>query len=462
MSSETSYKIAALLKEAVRRKKHNERSFHGERIWEIVPDYRRWLENTKIKYLCFKGGRGSGKTLSIVAFLIEQSYSRIYAGKTFLCCREIQTNIQSSVYSVITDQINKAGLQNDFVIRKTVIINKKTGVMFKFRGLRSTGGDTAASQLDSLKGMSGVAIVFVDEAATISEASLSVLFPTVNRDSNMKLDPAAAIKLGVSDEKKVDLVGARFFFAMNPIQIIDPVIKKLDSFGDEAKVLHRNIDDLPPEFQDAQLMRQMAQEKDNHDFGHVWKGEPWAKYQGAPFAKHKWLSEQALINAGATMVAQAAWLDPAHGGEDSTALSIHVLIKDQEGNTFDGFFGYTWRQAWNDVDDQIADILHSMGLNDLFYESNGAGTSPKDNFRALKINATARHTSLNKIKKIVRGAAQSRDHIYFLEFLGHSQWHYDVKSYTVDTKHDDSPDSFVSLADELRIVKLEDRVYGSK
>src|SRR5690606_26541876 len=83
--------------------------------------------------IVWKGGRGSGKSQSLVAIGVLESY--IDDG-VILCCREIQKSISDSVYSVIVSYIEDKGLTKDFKILNNSITNLKTGAEFIFAGLK--------------------------------------------------------------------------------------------------------------------------------------------------------------------------------------------------------------------------------------------------------------------------------------------------------------------------------------
>lgn len=134
-----------------------------------------------------KGGRGSGKSFGAVCFLIEESFKPQFKDSLFLFIRELQTSIEDSVYALIKSMIDQAHLTEFFTIKERKIINKITGVEFAFIGMRSTGGKTAFSQVNKIKGKFAIKYIFGDEAQDFSEESLDVLFPTANRGSNVAI-----------------------------------------------------------------------------------------------------------------------------------------------------------------------------------------------------------------------------------------------------------------------------------
>lgn len=117
--------------------------------------------------IVWKGGRGSGKSQSLAAIGVLESY--IDDG-VILCCREIQKSISDSVYSVIVSYIEDKGLTKDFKILNNSITNLKTGAEFIFAGLKSN--------ITSIKSINKLRVVLVDEAENVSQNSWDILLPT--------------------------------------------------------------------------------------------------------------------------------------------------------------------------------------------------------------------------------------------------------------------------------------------
>lgn len=315
--------------------------------FSIPPIYRKIFGDEAAKYIVLKGGRGSGKTFAIICYMLEQSFEEKYRDSLFLVLREIQTSIEDSVHSVVSDLIKQAGLEQYFKITHSKIINKLTNVEFAFTGLRSTGGKTSFSQVNKIKGKHKVRMVFMDEAQDASQDSLDVLFPTVNRSGNVSFtsEYERLLRLAFGAEE-VDLTEARFFFAMNPNFAEDPVITKVRSFGDRAVIKHINIFDLPKRYQDTQLLEQAERERGEVTWPHVWLGEPSPKISGYPFA------ETPVVTAeeDEELLQCVAFLDPSYKGDDFTALSF---VSQTRGYVF--AWGYCFPHSWNSAIDQIAE-----------------------------------------------------------------------------------------------------------
>ncbi len=352
--------------------------------FSIPPIYRKLFGDESAKYIVLKGGRGSGKTFAIICYMLEQSFEEKYRDSLFLILREIQTSIEDSVHSVVSDLIKQAGLEHYFKITHNKITNKLTNVEFAFTGLRSTGGKTAFSQVNKIKGKHKVRMVFMDEAQDASEDSLNVLFPTVNRSGQVTFTPEYERLLRLAfGEEEVDVTEARFFFAMNPNFVEDPVITKVRTFGDAARIKHINIFDLPKRYQDPQLLTQAEAESGEVYYEHVWLGKPSPKISGYPFMDTPVITAESSDEPPPCI----AFLDPSFKGGDFTALTFIAQLR---GYVF--AWGFCFHQSWNAAIDQLAERINQFPVIEFYYEDNGVGTAPQDYFAVRGIDATPRTT----------------------------------------------------------------------
>ena len=86
-------------------------------------------------YIVTHGGRGGAKSLSIVDYLLIKSFED--KNCQYLCAREIQKTLMSSVFAVFDYKIRNFGWSKYFHIQKSesCITNLATGVKIYFRGL---------------------------------------------------------------------------------------------------------------------------------------------------------------------------------------------------------------------------------------------------------------------------------------------------------------------------------------
>ena len=119
------------------------------------------------RYKVAYGGRGSAKSWTIASLLVVAAYVNPIR---VLCAREIQKSIGDSVIQLLSDTIERLGLQSFFDIQKTVITGTN-GSRFIFEGLRSN--------ITKIKSMEGINRVWVEEAESVSATSWETLIPTI-------------------------------------------------------------------------------------------------------------------------------------------------------------------------------------------------------------------------------------------------------------------------------------------
>lgn len=124
------------------------------------------------RYKCLYGGRGGAKSWGIaraLAIIGAQRPTRI------LCARETMQSIAESVHRLLGDQIRDLGLGDLYKIEKAKITGAN-GTEFTFAGLRHNVGN--------IKSLEAVDIVWIEEAANVSETSWSTLIPTIRKDGS--------------------------------------------------------------------------------------------------------------------------------------------------------------------------------------------------------------------------------------------------------------------------------------
>ena len=408
-------------------------------FYEPIATYYELFNDRHYKYILLKGGRGSGKSFAIDTFFIEESFNIVNKDSLFIFAREVQTSINESVYALTKSMIEQAHLGDYFTILRTKIINKLTGVEFVFIGLRSTGGKTAFSQVNKIKGKFNVRYIFVDEAQDLTEDTINVLLPTVNRGS----------KVGViekswhpTDEQNA-VINSRLFFAMNPNFDNDPIVMKIQGLIDDANnrnerpngvIKHVNIFDIPKRFQDPQLLEQARAEVGEIYYAHVWEGEASHKISGYPWAALN------SVNTNEKIECFCAFLDPSFKGGDYTAISF----LGKHGNDL-CVWGYCVHLAWNKAMDSICEMIERYKPNYFYYEDNSLGTVPLDIFAERGINAIAHTTLGNKEARIYKVAGFVAHRAHLITNLCNTQYINNVLKYNEDAEFDDGADSLASV-----------------
>lgn len=204
-----------------------------------LPKWAKALFDQQARYIAIRGGRGSGKSRSVATALVlraAQTPLRI------LCAREIQKSIRDSVKRLLDDEIDRLALKSFFQSTDTEI-RGANGSLFLFAGLRTN--------IESIKSMEGLDIAWVEEAQTVSQASLDILIPTVRNP------------------------GSQIWFTWNPNRDTDPVdsmFVRVDP-PPSSVVLRVNWDQNPwfPDVLRAEM--EYDRSRDPEKYAHVWEGE---------------------------------------------------------------------------------------------------------------------------------------------------------------------------------------------
>jgi phage terminase large subunit len=112
------------------------------------------------RYYQVYGGRGSGKSFAVSLAVVKLTYSP-YRHKV-LYLRQTMTSSEDSTIADVRAAILMMGASADFREVKGVITNIVTGSTITFKGIRSTGSQTA-----KLKSLSGITTLVVEEAEEV-------------------------------------------------------------------------------------------------------------------------------------------------------------------------------------------------------------------------------------------------------------------------------------------------------
>lgn len=426
-----------------------ERGFYTPPFFKFAPNYFEHIKNDELKYLCMKGGRGSVKSFTSCCHLIEESFLAKFKNAKFIFGREIQVSIEDSVYSLVKLLIEKRRLTKYFKITARGMENRITGVKFLFKGFRATGGDTAFSQLNKIKGMTNVKYIFVDEAQDLTEDTINVLFPTMNRGTTVGMIENDYFK--IEDDQSEFEADTRFIFAMNPNFNKDPIVQKLETFidveaaNDEsykpiAKILHVNIFDLPENFQDPQLIEQARKEKGEIYYDHIWLGKAFHALSGMPFENLPTLSIVSELD-----IPCIAFIDPSFNGGDFTAITFLGSLP----NGRLACWGKLYAQAWDTcIDDLVSEIKRWSPMS-VYYECNAIFGAAKTLFGQKGVIAKPRLSTGNKHARIYRAASVVRNDLDLIENRSNREYIKNVLNYNDKAKNDDGADSLASACGQV-------------
>lgn len=208
----------------------------------LIPSEFAPLFDTDWREAAIYGGRGGLKSHTVGRILLIRAMSK--RGRCG-CFREYQNSISDSSHALLKNLIEEYKLPN-FKVTKDSIVNTKTGYDFIFRGLHNN--------VQSVKSIEGMTEAWVEEAQTITEASLDVLTPTVR------------------------LPGSQIFYTYNRLRDKDPIHVRLVIDGrPNGIVINVNYDVAEKYGWLSDVLRnEMESDRDNRPeiYKHKWLGEP--------------------------------------------------------------------------------------------------------------------------------------------------------------------------------------------
>lgn len=272
------------------------------------------------RYKVIFGGRGSGKSFAVADTLLVAGMQKVCR---ILCGREFQNSIADSVHCLLRERIEALGMDEFYTVQRDVITGAN-GTTFIFKGVRHN--------IQSIKSISGVTHLWLEEAQSVSRASWDVLVPTIR-------EPDSEIFCTFNPESTDDTI-YKEFVAKDP--------------GPAAYVCKVNWHNNPffPAVLDEERRRLHARDPDL--YAHIWEGECITRTDAQIFA-NKWAVRE--FEAGAT-----GWDGPYIGldfgfARDPTAAVrcwVHgdCLYIDYEG----GRTGLELDQTTAYLSDRIPDI----------------------------------------------------------------------------------------------------------
>lgn len=114
----------------------------------INPVYRP-IQTTTKRYILITGGRGSSKSFSVGTIICRLTEN---PGQKVLYTRYTLISAQDSIIPEFQEKLELMGVESNFHIRKTSMVNLHTGVEVLFRGIKTSAGNQTA-KLKSIKGI---------------------------------------------------------------------------------------------------------------------------------------------------------------------------------------------------------------------------------------------------------------------------------------------------------------------
>jgi len=261
---------------------------------DYLSEFSELLEPSCYKWrnILYYGGRASGKSHATAQALLIRGGKRKLR---ILCTREIQNTIKDSVHKLLADYINLWELP-DWEVGRDFIRNTATGTEFIFRGLKHN--------INEIKSLEGIDIVWVEEAQSITEASLDILAPTIRKE------------------------GSQLIFTFNRFNELDPVyVKYVINKPAKTYVKQVNYDVLDNLglLPDVIKLEIEADRNNPALYAHKWLGEPVSQ------------ADNAILDRGAVLEAMQREIeddgqiiigvDVARMGDDRTVLTKRKGLK---------------------------------------------------------------------------------------------------------------------------------------
>ena len=208
------------------------------------------------RYRIMYGGRGGAKSWGIARALLIKAAQRPLR---IMCARELQRSIKDSVHKLLSDQIDKMGLNTFYEITQDTI-RGANGSEFLFVGLKNN--------VTSVKSIEGVDICWVEEAANVSRNSWNVLIPTIRKEGS---------EIWVSFNPELESDETYMRFILNPPA--NAIVQKV------------NWSDNPWFPETLRLEMMTLKGRDIEQYYNVWEGLCRQTVDGAIFAKEMQLAE---------------------------------------------------------------------------------------------------------------------------------------------------------------------------
>lgn len=267
----------------------------------------------RYRYFLAEGGRGSGKSQTIGRLLLyigDQRKVRI------VCGREIQANIEESVYTLLKDLISQYDLPYDVLAHE--IRHKFNGTTIKFKGFREQGSV-------SVKGLEGVDILWIDEAQSITKTTLDIIMPTIRKEKS------------------------KIIFTMNRYMRDDAVCEEMVG---NPECLHVQINYFENQFCPLNLKVQAenVKRRSQRDYNHIWLGHPLASADDYLFNYDQLHNSIGRVPFGETYFKQRVLgIDFAAQGNDQCVATVLDRVSNQHWNL-------TERLPWDEEN-----TMHSIG-----------------------------------------------------------------------------------------------------
>ncbi|MDR1652499.1 MAG: phage terminase large subunit [Prevotellaceae bacterium] len=234
------------------------------------------LYTNKDKFIILvTGGRGSGKSFNIAAFIERLSFEK---GHIVLFTRYTLTSASISIIPEFNEKIELEGTENYFNITTQDIINNVSGSKILFRGIKTSSGNQTAK----LKSIQGITTFVCDEAEEwVSETDYEKIMLSIRQKG---IQNRIIIIMNPSDvnhfiykkyieknheTKYFDDIAVQISTHPNVLHIHTSYLDNLEHLGDEFLKIAAETKAQNPEKYAHQFMGQWAQLKEGVIFSNI-------------------------------------------------------------------------------------------------------------------------------------------------------------------------------------------------
>ncbi len=264
-----------------------------------------------LKFLCLPkrlkiafGGRGGYKTVSFCKILL---FLALREKKRVLCLREFMNSIDESVHSSLKAEVETLNMESYYRVTNSQI-QGTNGSLFRYASL--------SRNLASLKSRHGIDIAWIEEAETITQKSLDVLFPTIRK-------PNSEIWMSFNPD---DEFGAVFHTFVKPH--LDTIRSKGYYEDEFMYIVKTSLDDNP--FAPQGMLEESARMKkdDLKKWLHIYGGEVFSDYRES-IIQPEWFEAAVDAHLKLGFPAQGVKVlsfDPADTGDAKAVMMRHGSV----------------------------------------------------------------------------------------------------------------------------------------
>lgn len=210
------------------------------------------------RYKVFFGGRAGAKSWQVAQKLLIQGIEK---SMRVLCARELQTSIKESVHKLLSDTIDRLGLQSQYEVLQTTIRHRYNGTEFIFLGLKNDPR--------KVKSTERINLCWVEEAEAVSSESWGILIPTIR-------EAGSEIWVTFNPNLDTDETYTRF---------VTPYLDEIEKQGyhEDERIYVRRVS-----WRDNPWFNDVLREEKDHlkvtnpaRYEHVWEGNVRAAVEGA-------------------------------------------------------------------------------------------------------------------------------------------------------------------------------------